>query len=206
MNSYNSAPLSSIVSYSNQEEIIEAVQSAKIAQKEWKNISISKRIEFLRSLYDLMLHEKENLAQSVSNDMGVPIKLARDDVQYGLNYFLWYLQNAERSLSSEIVFESDSEVHTVFYEPKGVIAAITPWNYPCMLFVWACIQPLLSGNTVIWKISKEAIYTGMSIDSIIKKSKLPSGVLTEIYGDGMVGDFLTDQDIDGVTFTGSTYV
>lgn len=160
----------SSIPYSTLEEIREAVQTAKIAQKKWKNTPLSGRIEMLSGLYDLMLQEKELLAQSVSHDMGMPIRLARDDVQYGLNYFLWYLQNAGKSLTPEIVFESETEIHTVFYEPKGVIAAITPWNYPCMLFVWACIQPLLSGNTVVWKISKEAINTGWSISSIIKNS------------------------------------
>jgi acyl-CoA reductase-like NAD-dependent aldehyde dehydrogenase len=50
--------------------------------------------------------------------MGMPIRLARDEVQYGLNYFLWYLDNAEKYLTPEVTFESESEVHTVFYEPK----------------------------------------------------------------------------------------
>lgn len=170
MNSYKTIHPSSEVSYSTHEEIVEVIQSAKRAQKNWRNTPISDRIGLLRNLYDLMLQEKESLAQSVTLDMGMPIKLARDDVQYGLNYFFWYLQNAEESLSSEIVFESDSEIHTVFYEPKGVIVAITPWNYPCMLFVWSCIQPLLAGNTVVWKISKEAINTGWSISDIIRNS------------------------------------
>jgi len=76
-------------------------------------------------------------------------------------------------LSPEIVFENDAELHTVIYEPKGVIAAITPWNYPFMLVIWACIQPLLAGNVVVWKISKEVILTGKIIGSIIEKSSLP---------------------------------
>mgnify|MGYP000989602993 FL=1 len=103
----------------------------------------------------------------------MPIKLARDEVQYGLNYFSWYLDNAEKYLSPENTFESDTEIHTVYYEPKGVIAAITPWNYPFMLFSWACIQPLLAGNTVIWKISKEVILTGKLVASIMHASALP---------------------------------
>jgi succinate-semialdehyde dehydrogenase/glutarate-semialdehyde dehydrogenase len=119
------------------------------------------------------LEQKEILAQSVSSEMGMPIRLARDDIQYGLNYFLWYLGNAETYLSPDVTFENSTEIHTVFYEPKGVIAAITPWNYPFMLFVWACIQPLLAGNTVIWKISKEVILTGKIIGDMFLGSSLP---------------------------------
>lgn len=75
-----------------------------------------------------------------------------------------------------------------------------------MLCVWACIQPLLAGNTVVWKISKEVILTGKIIGSLIEKSLLPVGVWTEIFGDGSIGNILTDQNIDGITFTGSTIV
>jgi acyl-CoA reductase-like NAD-dependent aldehyde dehydrogenase len=149
---------------------------------------------------------KEAIAQSISTEMGMPIRLARDEVQYWLNYFLWYLDTAEKYLSPEVTFENETEIHTVFYEPKWVIAAITPWNYPFMLCIWACIQPLLAGNTVIWKISKEVILTGKIIADIWAESDLPKWVWIEIYWDGKTGDFLTDQDIDGITFTGSTLV
>lgn len=182
------------------------VTIAKQAQKEWSSISLIYRISVLRELYDTFVLKKEVIAQSISLEMGMPIKLARDEVQYGLNYYLWYLDNAIWSLFPEIVFDNHTEIHTVYYEPKWVIAAITPWNYPFMLCIWACIQPLLAGNVVIWKISKEVILTGKLIGSMIENSALPHGVWTEIYGDGKTGDMLTDQDIDGITFTGSTNV
>ncbi|NRH20843.1 aldehyde dehydrogenase [Candidatus Gracilibacteria bacterium] len=182
------------------------IQNARKAHRVWKNTPLNERIFFLREIYDTFVQQKEILAQSVATEMGMPIKLARDEVQYGLNYFLWYLDNAGRYLATEVVFESETELHTVHYESKGVIAAITPWNYPVMLCIWACVQPLLAGNVVVWKISKEVILTGKLIGDILKQSSLPSGVWTEIYGDGKMGDILTDQDIDGITFTGSTNV
>jgi succinate-semialdehyde dehydrogenase/glutarate-semialdehyde dehydrogenase len=169
-------------------------------------LSISERVSLLRELYDTFVWKKEILAQSIAQEMGMPIRLARDEVQYSLNYYLWYLDNAESSLTPEIVFENETEIHTVYYEPKWVIAAITPWNYPFMLCIWACIQPLLAGNTVVWKISKEVILTGKIIGEIIKNSWLPVGVWTEVYGDGKIWDIITDQEIDGITFTGSTSI
>jgi succinate-semialdehyde dehydrogenase/glutarate-semialdehyde dehydrogenase len=187
-------------------EIEDIVYASHDAFRHWKKTSISTRVEGLRDAYSLFVGKKEEIAQTVALEMGMPIKLARDEVQYGLNYFLWYLDQAEAFLSPEITFESDTELHTVYYEPKGVIAAITPWNYPFMLFTWACIQPLLAGNTVIWKISKEVILTGKLIASIMEKSKLPKWVWQEVYGDGTVWDYLTDLRIDGITFTGSTNV
>lgn len=172
----------------------------------WKKTPLKKRIEILREVYGVFLSKKEDLSQSVASEMGMPIRLARDEVQYGLNYFLWYLDNAEKYLSPEITYENSMEIHTVYYEPKWVVAAITPWNYPFMLFAWACIQPLLAWNVVIWKISKEVILTGKLIASIMNNSNIPNGVWSEVYWDGSIGDFLTDLDIDGIAFTGSTQV
>lgn len=194
------------VRVTSESEIVKIVARAKQVQKEWSEKSIEDRIFYLRELYESFVSQKEPIAQSVAIEMGMPIKLARDEVQYGLNYYLWYLDNAVSSLSPEVVFENHTEIHTIYYEPKWVIAAITPWNYPFMLCIWACIQPLLAGNVVVWKISKEVILTWKIIGDIIKNSSLPHDVWTEIYGDGKTGDILTDQDIDGITFTGSTNV
>jgi succinate-semialdehyde dehydrogenase / glutarate-semialdehyde dehydrogenase len=194
------------VRVTSQIEIEDVVFASRDAFRHWKKTPLATRVDILRSAYDLFVERKEEIARTVSLEMGMPIKLARDEVQYGLNYYIWYLDQAERYLSPETTFESDTELHTVYYEPKGVIAAITPWNYPFMLFAWACIQPLLAGNTVIWKVSKEVILTGKLIASIMEQAKLPPWVWQEVYGDGAVWDYLTDLDIDGITFTWSTSV
>jgi succinate-semialdehyde dehydrogenase/glutarate-semialdehyde dehydrogenase len=191
---------------STTEEVQEAVASARWAYRAWSHTPISERVSLLREVYDGVVANKEILAQSVATEMGMPIRYARDDVGIGLIYFAWYLDHAEETLAPTVTYEDDNQIHTVTYEPKWVIAAITPWNYPVMLWIWACIQPLLAGNTVVWKISKEVILTGKIIADIIAKTSLPPWVWSEIYGDGSIWDLLTDMDIDGITFTGSTNV
>jgi succinate-semialdehyde dehydrogenase/glutarate-semialdehyde dehydrogenase len=194
------------VESSTLDEVQEAVISARWAYRTWSHTPVSERVSLLKKVYDGIVKNKEILAQSVATEMGMPIKLARDDIGIGLIYFAWYLDHAEVALTPEITHETESEIHTVTYEAKWVIAAITPWNYPVMLWVWACIQPLLAGNTVVWKISKEVILTGKLIADIIAKTSLPPWVWSEVYGDGSIWDLLTDMDIDGITFTGSTKV
>ncbi len=194
------------VESSSPEEVHVKMVLAHEAFRTWSHTALEDRIHVLRALYHRFGQEKENLSQSIAREMGMPIKLAREEVLAGLNYYLWYLDHAEQYLSPEVTFEDQNQMHTLYYEPRWVIAAITPWNYPFMLFVWACIQPLLAGNTVVWKISKEVILTGKMIARIIEESSLPLGVWNEVYGDGSVGDLLTDADIDGITFIGSTGV
>lgn len=94
------------------------IQNARKAHRVWKNTPLVERISVIRELYDIFVTQKEVLAQSVVTEMGMPIKFARDEVQYGLNYFLWYLDNAEKYLAPEVVFESETELHTVHYESK----------------------------------------------------------------------------------------
>lgn len=190
----------------SEENLTKILQDAKEASESWKRSTLDSRITILRGLYDAFDSRREDIAKSIAQEMGMPIRQARDEVQYGLTYFLWYLENATSCLSPEITFENDTEKHEIHYEPKGIVAAIAPWNYPFSMFVWTCIQPLLAGNVVIFKISKDVILTGKLIADIVVSCTLPEWVLTQIFGDGNLGNMLAESPIDFITFTGSTQV
>ena len=111
------APLGSIESTSPS-EIETIVTQAHRAQILWADMAVAERVRLLRALYDTFAGQKEMLATSIANEMGMPIRLARDEVQYALNYMLWYLDHAEVNLSPEVVFENDTEIHTLYHEPK----------------------------------------------------------------------------------------
>jgi succinate-semialdehyde dehydrogenase/glutarate-semialdehyde dehydrogenase len=115
--SQNYVLLGSVPSTS-ESEIVSIVENAKKIQKEWAHMATLERVAVLRKLYVDFTFQKEDIAQSIALEMGMPIKLARDEVQYGLNYYLWYLDNAASSLTPEVVFENHTEIHTVYYEPK----------------------------------------------------------------------------------------
>jgi succinate-semialdehyde dehydrogenase/glutarate-semialdehyde dehydrogenase len=150
------------------------------------------------------LDRKEEIAQLASKEMGMPITLSRSDVDDSMHYFTWYLDNAEKYLSPEIVFEDEKVKHTVFREPIGVSANITPWNFTISNFVWSVAQSLVSGNVVIYKTSEEVLLSGKLIEEIMSRCDFPEGVFSEIYGDGEVGKILVNGDIDLICFTGST--
>jgi len=194
------------VNSSTREEITLKVKSANHAKAEWKNLGLEKRIRLLRNVAANLKKEKDKLAHLATKEMGMPISQSYADIQDAIDFFSWYLDNAPKFISPEIVFEDDKTIHKVFYEPTGVAAVITPWNFPTSNFVWGAGQNLVVGNTVVYKTSEQCPLFGKMLEEIINSSGLPKGVFSEVYGDGEAGDFLVHQDINLICFTGSTKV
>lgn len=192
------------VEESTKAEIEQKVKSAKKALPDWRALGIKGRISALRKVIDNLSKRKDEFALLISKEMGMPISESSYDVNGAIEYFEWYLDNAEKYLSPETVYEDDEMIHEVHYEPVGVVAAITPWNFPASNFVWMIGQNLVIGNTVVFKDSEEVPLCGKLIEEVFANSNLPEGVFSEVYGKGEVGDTLVHQDIDMICFTGST--
>lgn len=194
------------VDFSSEKEIVEKIKKASDAKKSWKDLGVEGRVRLLKKVVSKFAESKEELAQLATREMGMPIAQSRFDVEDAIKYFNWYLDNAKKYLSPETVYEDDKVIHKVFYEPYGVAAVITPWNFPLSNFVWGAGQNLVAGNTVVYKTSEECVLFGKLLEKIINSSGSPDGVFSEVYGDGRVGDFLVHQDINLISFTGSTKV
>ena len=102
----------------------------------WRKLGLKKRVVILQKVIDEFRKRKEEIATLETREMGMPITQSRLDMDDAVRYFQWYVDNAEKYLSSEIVFEDKQSIHTVFYEPVGVAAVITPWNFPISNVVW----------------------------------------------------------------------
>ena len=191
------------VAVSTGDEIKKKVLQARKAQGNWHDLGLEKRIELLRLAVAEMQNRKSEYLLLQSREMGMPLSEALAGFEGDVVYANWYFDNAEKYLSPETVFENDQEIHQVFYEPLGVCAVIIPWNFPFANFVWGALQSLIAGNTVILKHSEECPLSGKFIEEVFSKF-LPTGVMNEVYGNGEVGKMLLEQDIDMVSFTGST--
>lgn len=192
---------------STPEEIREKVEQAHRAKKEWKEMGLQRRLDYLQKVYQVFKEHREEIATLSTKEMAMP-KSVRDmfDIDAGFHYFKWYLDNAEKYLSPEISYEDDATINTVYYEPTGVGAVISPWNFPFCNFVWSVIPNLIVGNTVVFKHSEECFLTGELIEKLIQQVGLPTGVFAEVYGAGDVGDTLVHENVDLIAFTGSTKV
>lgn len=192
------------VTASTPAEIEQKVNAARLALKPWRDVGVQGRVTALRKVVAHLDAQKDDFAALISQEMGMPISQSIHDVEGALDYFSWYLDHAEKYLSPEITYEDETQVHEVHYEPVGVVAAITPWNFPASNFIWMVGQNLLVGNTVVFKDSEEVPLCGQLIENAFKSAGIPDGVFSEVYGKGDVGDYLVHQKIDMICFTGST--
>ena len=191
------------VEVSGAQEVKNKVADAQYAQVGWKFYKVSARVKLLRKALSEFERRKGKIIGYESTEMGKPITAAASDFNDAMTFANWYLDNAENCLAPETTFENESEISTVYHEPRGVAAVIIPWNYPFLMFIWTAFPNLLAGNAVVLKHSEECPLCGHLIE-VVMKNHLPEGVFSEVYGNGDVGQMLVNQDIDLLVFTGSS--
>ncbi len=188
------------------DQIHAAIQAARKAQPAWAALGVKGRVAALQKVRTEMAARREELALLVTNEMGRPISGSLQSIDGPLRFFQWNLDHAEAVLAPETTFEDEKQLHQIYYEPYGVFAVIAPWNFPLSNFVMTALQPLIAGNTVVYKCSEEVPLFGKKIDEIFARSGMPDGVFSQIYGAGDVGETLVRGQLDHIHFTGSTAV
>ena len=194
------------VAQSSTEEIAAAVRAARAALPAWRALGVRGRVEAIGRLAAALERRSEELNALTSREMGKPIQQSRSSTAWALRHLQWFLENAEHSLAPVVTFEDDKQIHRQVFEPCGVAAVIVPWNFPLSNFAMGAIQPLLAGNTVVYKVSEEVPLFGKLIDEVVADAKLPPGVFGQIYGAGEVGERLARSEVDLICFTGSSAV
>lgn len=194
------------VEASTEAEVRDAIARARAAFPDWAGLCVADRCAQVGSFVEVVKRRRDEIAALIAMETGRPITSAYVNVDGGIRYLEAYIGMAEKHLSPYVSYETEAEIHRVVREPRGVVAAILPWNYPFMNVAWQCGQSLLSGNTIVYKNSEEDPLFGKLLSELVAESAIPDGVLTVVHGDGGVGAFLVRQNIDMISFTGSTEV
>jgi aldehyde dehydrogenase (NAD+) len=185
-----------------------AVAAAKAAFPAWRDTPAPVRGRILFRAWELMDREKEALARLLTREEGKTLKESMGEIQRTIN-ILEYIAAEGRRLGGETV---PSELRRNFCytvrQPLGVVACITPWNFPVAIPVWKMAPALVSGNTVVFKPATLTPETGALVVSIFERAGVPEGVLNMVLGSGAtVGNALLDHpDVRAVSFTGSNEV
>ena len=195
-----------VITLGNKDDVNDAVNAAKKAYSSWAFSSKEERIKLLEKLYENYKKRWADIANAITIEMGAPkdfaTKLQAGTGAAHLKSFIRYLKNFE--------FEKPLGEHApnqrLIYEPKGVCALITPWNWPMNQVCLKVMPAIASGCTMVLKPSELAPLSSMILAELIDETKIPAGVFNLVNGDGATtGDALTSHpDVNMISFTGST--
>jgi aldehyde dehydrogenase (NAD+)/betaine-aldehyde dehydrogenase len=196
------APLGD-VRLGNARDVDQAVKAAASALAAWQRLGVHARAAVLRAVADALELTGQALAQQISREVGMPLKLAQR-IQVDAPVAAW---RATAALAGTFAFEREVGHSRVTMVPVGVVAAITPWNYPLHQITGKLAPALLAGCTVVLKPSELAPAAAVHLMSACEQAGMPPGVLNIVWGDGEVGEALvTHPGVQMVSFTGSTQV
>lgn len=191
---------------SSQQDIKDTVKRAKEAFNSWRDLSVEKRVSFVKRFRDKVAENQEKIAKLTTLEMGKPIQQSLDDVGSELGFLDYYIRNAPQHLADKTVYKRGKENFRITYEPYGVCVCIAPWNFPLNMANSGVIPALIAGNTIILKPSEYTSLSQKMVIDLFNDSGLPKGVANLLIGGGEVGKMLIDEPIDLVWFTGSTRV
>lgn len=192
----------------SQQQATDAVIAAKAASDSWSATTPDEREDILHTVADLIEANEDSLAETLTKEEGKPISSSHGEVLRTAEMFRYFAGDARRS-TGDTVPSNDPDTFTyTFREPLGVVALVTPWNFPIGTPGWKLAPALATGNTVVFKPSSETPLIAKQLTELISETGIPDGAVNLVVGSGStVGDELTtNEHVDGVSFTGSTSV
>ena len=186
-------------------QIAEAFAAARHAQGLWAATPLAERIAILRRFRGLLVERRETLAATLTSEVGKPLKQSRNELTGVLARIDFFLENVQTVTQTQVVTDDtlNKLVERITYEPLGVIANISAWNYPYLVGCNVFVPALLTGNAVLYKPSEFAALTGLAIASALHDAGVPKDVFIPIVGDGAAGASILRNSVNGVFFTGS---
>ena len=191
-----------------QKETQKAIESAKNAFPEWAALTGEQRAGYMNKIVNKLIEKKEFLAQTITREMGKAIHNARYEVDNTISFFKWYAEEARRVYGEIIPASAPNKRISVIRQPVGVIAAITPWNFPLSMGARKLGPALAVGCTVILRPSREAPLSSLELFKIFDEVGLPKGVVNLVIGESseIVGELMSNKHVRKISFTGSTDV
>jgi len=172
-------------------------------QLEWATVPVEKRIACIARFHALLDEQKKDLAETLTKEMGKPLQQSYNELNGARARVQYFIDNGAKYLADEWVVTEGATREKIVYEPLGVIANISAWNYPYLVGMNVVIPALIAGNAVCYKPSEYTILTGLHIARLLYESGIPEACFQTVVGKGGVGEFLLQLPFDGYFFTGS---
>jgi len=192
---------------SGAQDVADAVTAAVGAFESWRLTPAPRRAEILFRAAELMLARKEELARDVTVEMGKVLKEARGDVQEAIDMTYYAAGEGRRMAGQTLPAELPNKFAMTVRQPHGIVAAITPWNFPTAIPCWKLMPALITGNTAVFKPSPLSPLSASNLVRILEEAGLPPGVVNLVFGGDQTGAALVeDPRVSMVSFTGSLEV
>lgn len=191
-----------------QAEAEQAIDSSYQALQSWKALTAQARADLLLNWYRLTLENAEDLAKIMTVEQGKPLAEALGEVKYAASFIQWFAEEGKRVYGDVIPTTNAGQRFLVTREPVGVVAAITPWNFPLAMITRKAAPALAAGCTIVIKPANETPYCALAIAKLAEKAGIPKGVINVVTGKSAeIGSVFTSHEkVKKLTFTGSTPV
>lgn len=185
-----------------------AIDAAEIALPQWSATPTRERAALLRKLQQAVLSNAEDFAALITAESGKPISEARAEVAYAAAYFEWFAEQVKRIIGEVVPATGGDRRMLVLRQAVGVVACITPWNFPLAMLTRKIAPALAAGCTTVCKPSEETPLSAFALAELADRAQVPAGVINMVSGDAAaIGDaLLASKVVRKVTFTGSTRV
>jgi succinate-semialdehyde dehydrogenase / glutarate-semialdehyde dehydrogenase len=186
-----------------------AIDAASAAFPAWRDKTAKERAGILRKWFDLIMASQDDLARLMTLEQGKPLAESKGEIAYGASYIEWFAEEAKRVYGDIIPAAQPGKKITVIKQPVGVVAAITPWNFPSAMIARKAAPALASGCTIVIKPASDTPLSALALAVLAGRAGIPAGVFNVIPGRAsrVIGNTLTaSKAVRKVSFTGSTEV
>ena len=190
-------------------ETDEAIDAANAAWPDWRSRTAKERAIILKKWFDLIMSNQEDLAILMTAEQGKPLAEARGEVGYGASFIEWFAEEGKRTYGDIIPTPANDRRILVIKQPIGVVASITPWNFPIAMITRKCAPALAAGCPVVIKPAAETPLSALAIAELAEQAGVPKGIINVVVGTNSseIGQALTSSSIvRKLSFTGSTAV
>ena len=190
-------------------ETDEAIDAANAAWPDWRSRTAKERAIILKKWFDLIMSNQEDLAILMTAEQGKPLAEARGEVGYGASFIEWFAEEGKRTYGDIIPTPANDRRILVIKQPIGVVASITPWNFPIAMITRKCAPALAAGCPVVIKPAAETPLSALAIAELAEQAGVPKGIINVVVGTNSseIGQALTSSPIvRKLSFTGSTAV
>ena len=185
-----------------------AIEAAAVAQKLWAKKTARERAAILRKWFELMMANQEDLARLMTAEQGKPLAEARGEIAYGASFIEFFAEEAKRVYGETIPSPWPSSRIVVIKQPLGVVAAITPWNFPNAMITRKAGPALAAGCAFVCKPAAETPLSALALAVLAERAGIPPGIFSVLTGSAaeIGGEMTASPVVRGLTFTGSTEI